>query len=284
MILMVVMALMTQALFIVKRLAKVETIEGRVTVQHGGAGDFVALTSADFIKTNDIISTDNDGRVELKWADGTRVKMEPNTNLAVKEANYNMARKADNSQFLLNRGTIFVRIVKALKPQSKFEIETPTAKAAVRGTIFMVKVEKGRTEVAVHKGAVRVSSGQNNQLRESYITPGKIAFSQTIGQVQVDDSHRDEAAIEAQFAAQQSIVTPTLTATIRLLSDGQRAMIQGRAEAGDTVTINSQKVPVLGNGMFLFRVALTKGPNDFKIVATDKHSATRQLVKSLSAP
>ncbi len=253
-------------------------------VRPNGAGDLVALMRSDIIKPNDEVSTGPDGHVELKWADGTRVKLEPNSDLAVKQTSYNAARKADNSQFQLNRGTIFVRIIKTLNPQSKFEIETPTAKAAVRGTIFMVKVERGKTEVAVYKGAVRVSSGQSNQLSESYITPGKIAFSQTIGQVQVDENRSDEQAIEAKFAAQESIIKPELNAHVRTLNDGNRAIIQGRAELGDFVTINGQSVPVLGNGVFIYRVPVKQGLNRFTIICSDKHGATRQLVKSLSVP
>lgn len=274
---------MTQALFIVKRLAKVETIQGHVMVRHGSAGDFIALTSDDFIKTNDVVTTGPDGHVELKWADGTRVKLEPNSNLAIKNTSYNMARKAENSQFQLNRGTVFVRIVKKLSPQSNFEIETPTTRAAVRGTIFMVKVERGKTEVAVHKGAVRVTSGQQNP-SETYITPGQSAFSQVIGQIQVDETKSQNTGIADPFTAQQSIVKPELSARIRALSDGKRALIQGRTEAGDTITINGKTVRVLGNGVFIYRAPIKPGLNQFSIVCTDKHGATCQLTKTLSVP
>ncbi|HEY0073372.1 MAG TPA: FecR domain-containing protein [Abditibacteriaceae bacterium] len=282
MILVVVMALMAQSLFIVKRLAKVESLQGHAWVQRGGNGEFTPLTQSDFIKTTDVISTKKDGEVELKWADGTRLKMAPNSNLTVAQASYNMARKAETSRFQLSSGTIYVRIMKTLSSQSKFEIETPTAKAAVRGTIFMVKVEKGQTEVAVHKGAVRLTSGEGEGQKTRLVMPQTLALSPDSGQIQIERDAIRQEEIETQFDQQPSIIKPELSARIRQMGDSNRALIQGRSEAGDKITINGQPVSVLGNGAFLYRATLKKGLNHFTIICTDKHGTTCQITKSLS--
>lgn len=281
MILIVVMALMTQSLFIVKRLAKVEKLEGRVLIQHKGASA-TTLAKNDFITVADSITTGSNGKLELKWADGTRVDLEPNTEFSINAATHNMLRKADDSQFGLKRGTIFVRIIKPLTANSKFEVETPTAVTAVRGTVFMVKVEKGQTEVAVHKGSVRVRSSQTGQTNENFISPGQVAFSQQLGQVRVDESKHEDAAVESEFAKHPNIIKPQLTAHVRKMSDENRAIIQGQAEPGDFVTVNGQTVRVLGNGAFLFRVSIKKGLNRFVITCLDRHGASSQITKSLS--
>lgn len=281
-ILVVIMALMTQSLFIVKRLAKVERLQGHVLVQRGGNGEFAPLTRSDIIKTTDVISTGKDGEAEFKWADGTRLKMAPNSNLTVAQASYNMTRKAETSRFQLNGGTVFVRIMKTLSSQSKFEIETPTARAEVRGTIFMVKVEKGQTEVAVHKGAVRLISGEGSEQKTRLVTPQTVALSPHSGQIEVERDKLRQTAIESQFSKQPSIVKPELIVHVRQMRDGNRALIQGRTEAGDKITVNGKTVPVLGNGAFLYRVRVQKGLNHFTIVCTDKHGATCLITKSLS--
>jgi hypothetical protein len=279
-ILLMVFALLAQSIFIIKRLAKAEFVKGRVVVQPNGRGAFIPLSQDDFIKTNDVIRTGSDGIAEFKWADGTRLKVEPSSHLTVKKATYNMARKADESQFRLAQGTIFVRIVKALSPQSRFEVETPTAVAAVRGTIFMVKVDGTKTRVAVHKGAVNVKSQTEENVRESIVTPGKVAISQQQGQIEVNN----DAGIEREFAARESIIKPELTARLTHNADSNGAIIQGRTEAGDKLTINGKKVNVLGNGVFRYRVTLQRGPNHFAIVSTDKHGATKQITRSITLP
>ena len=279
MILIVVFALLAQSLFIIKRLAQAETVTGKVLVQHSGKGDFTPLSAGEFIKTDDVVKTGADGKAEFKWADGTRLNILPDSDLVVRKANYNMAKKSDESQFRLNNGTIFVRIMKSLAPQSKFEVETPTAVAAVRGTIFMVRVQNGRTQVAVHKGSVKVSSGEGDDAHEALIMPGRVATSSAAGEVQTSA----DTEADAEFTEHTDITKPELTARILPLRDN-RAIVQGRAEAGDTVTVNGKEIEVLGSGAFFYRVKLTPGLNSFVIVARDKHNESAQITKTYTLP
>lgn len=280
MILIVIFALMAQSLFIVTRLARAASVTGLVKVQRAGRGDFTPLAPGDFIKTNDVIRTEKDGEAEFAWADGTRLKIEPNSDLTVKKTSHNVAKKADESQFSLSRGTIFVRIVKTLAPQSRFEIETPTTTATVRGTIFMVKVANGQTEVAVHKGSVNVTSGEGETARRRLISPGQIATSQTVGDIKLGKG----TTVQSEFADQESIIKPELMAQVRTLSDNERVLVQGRTEAGDNVTVNGHRVRVLGNGAFSYRTPVKRGENIFTIISTDKHGATNQIARSITLP
>ena len=280
MLLIVVFALLTQSLFIVKRLAKVEGVAGKVMLKRGGMGDFAPLGKAEFVMTEDTLKTGEDGIAELRWLDGTRLKMAPRTEMTVKKSSTHMVRGNDETEFALTNGTIFVRIMKALSPQSRFEVQTPTAVAAVRGTIFMVKVEAGKTQVAVHKGSVKVSSGEGSDLHESLIEPGTVASSSSPGDV---NSAKD-AAIEAIFAAQSDIIKPELSAKIMKLQNGEKLLLQGRTEAGNTVTVNGQKVTLLDNGMFTKRTKSQPGKNEFKIVTTDPHGETAELTKTIALP
>ena len=206
--------------------------------------------------------------------------MAPRTEMTVKKSSTHTMRGSDDSEFVLTNGTIFVRIMKALAPQSRFEVQTPTAVAAVRGTIFMVKVEAGKTQVAVHKGSVKVSSGEGSLRTESLIEPGTVASSSSPGDV---NSGKD-AEMEAQFAAQTDIIKPELSAKILKLQKGEKLLLQGRTEAGNSVTVNGENVSVLENGMFNKRTPSHTGKNEFKITTTDQHGETAELTKSIAMP
>jgi hypothetical protein len=269
MILIVVFALLTQSLFIVQRMAVTTDLKGQVEVQRGGRGNFQGITKGSLIKMNDVLRAQANGEAEFKWLDGTRLRITPDTQLTVKKVSSNAVKRVERSEFRLHQGKVFVRIVKSLRGQSGFEIETPTAVAAVRGTIFSVEVKNGTTQVAVYKGYVEVSSQGKESKEERLIHPGQMAVSGKPGEVET--TRADEA--EAEFERQLSMIQPELSATARALEGGKRVLLQGRTEAGNIVTVNGRRVPVRGDGGFLSRASLQPGINTFDIISTDKHGA-----------
>jgi hypothetical protein len=279
MILIVIFCLLAQSLVVVQRLAKADKISGRVEVQRHARGEFSALTEAGVIQTCDVVRTGADGIAEFKWTDGTRWKVMPNTQITVKKATYNMVKKSDQRQLDLSAGKVFIRIMKSLAPSSKFEVETPTAVAAVRGTIFSVEVVNGKTEVAVFKGQVKVTTGDDANKDETMITPGQSAVSGGAGELQTVADAKSESA----FSEQATIVTPELMATVKRSQEGCKATINGMTEVGDTVTINGERARVLGNGSFIKRLPISSGTNTFTIVSTDKHGEKTTLVRTLTA-
>jgi hypothetical protein len=279
MILIVVFALLTQSLVVIQRIAKADYVSGLVEVQRSGKGGWKTLGKGGLIKTGDVVRSSENGLAEFRWADGTRWKIMPSTEIKVKKSVYNMVKKADQSQLELSTGKVFIRIIKALGPSSKFEVETPTAVAAVRGTIFSVEVKNGKTEVAVLKGKVWLSSDGKNARAGEQIVSGAVGLSSAPGSLNC----ATDAAALSEFSSQKSIVLPQLEAQIKPLQE-KRVLISGSTEAGNAVLINEKKVRVLGNGKFLFRAPLGKS-KDYKVVAIDKHGARAEKVLSLpSAP
>lgn len=277
MILIVVFTLLTQSLVIVQRIAKADKVSGLVEVRRSNKGEWKALSQGGLIKTGDVVRAGRDGQAEFKWADGTRWKIMPLTEIVVKKSTYNMVKKADQSQLQLTTGKVFIRIIKALKPASKFEVETPTAVAAVRGTIFSVEVKDGKTEVAVFKGKVKVSSDGNGGHEENVITPGVAAVSCSPGELLKENG----AAQAADFQKQTTIVQPTLEASVKTLQDGG-FLVSGNTEAGNSLTVNGKKARVLGNGTFRYRVSAKK-ISSFAVVSTDKHGGSASKVLTVAA-
>jgi hypothetical protein len=62
------------------------------------------------------------------------------------------------SRLLLRAGRIYAKVEAALADFAKFEVETPTAVAAVRGTMWSVASTETKDYVSVHEGVVDVSS------------------------------------------------------------------------------------------------------------------------------
>lgn len=268
MILIVVFVLLAQSLFIVQRVAQANDIKGQVEVQRAGAGQFAALSPGQMVAVNDVVRTGKDGSAEFTWADKTRWRVTPGTQLTIAKASANSAKKSEISLFKLDAGKVFVRIVKSLTPDSKFEVETPTAVAAVRGTVFSVEVKGGQTRVETFAGHVKVTS----QGREAMVDPGNEGTAGA-GQIALG------SATGADFRGQPDLIAPELE--VRVKAVGAMAIVQGATEAGDTLQIDGQKAQVLGNGSFVRRAKLKAGHNQWTVVTTDKHGATSSECRAL---
>jgi len=277
MILIVAFAMLTQIVFVVNLLASVDVVRGTVSVQRGGQGEFTTLARGAFVKTGDVLRTASNGNAELVWAGGTRVKMLPNSVMAIQSAQSNGLRRSSNSRFRLEQGKIFVRLARNLAPSSRFEVQTQGAVASVRGTIFSVetKGDEGDTRIAVYRGAVDLKSGGSRQL----IGEGQAARSGadgTSGPIAIS------RAAQSEFKPELSIIQPSLIARAKRVGDA--ALLSGRVEIGSRLDINGQSVPVLANGAFFQRFPVKPGRNLWTFVVTDRHSDTQTLMRTLDVP
>ena len=273
MILIFVFVLLAQSLLIVSRVARAEGVKGVVQVQRASKGEFFALGSGQTVAVGDVVRTGGDGQVEFSWPDQTRWKLTPNTQLTVANATINTARSSENSQFRLDAGKLFVRIVKPIKEGSSFEIRTPTARARVIGTVFSVAaLSGGATRIETFAGRVQLeSAGQS-----IFVNAGHAATSGASGA---------RSAIltpisGADFLAQPDLVRPTLSARVQPMNKDV-VFVRGTTEAGDTLEINGQRALMLSNGSFARRFTMTPGHNQWKIVATDKHGAVSSVCRAL---
>jgi len=142
---------------------KVESIEVKLTFYIGDVSVIrdgniriaklgMNLTAGDILKTG----TRSEARVLFKDIGICRLK--ENTEVKVEE----LIKKAEQnkSKMMLSAGRIIV-ILKKLSEDSEFNIHTPTAVAGVRGTTFILNVERGRettTKLAVLSGRVEFQS------------------------------------------------------------------------------------------------------------------------------
>lgn len=269
MILIVLFCLMAQSLFIVARLASAKSVTGTVEVKRAGENVFQPIVQGEAVKAGDEVRTGKNGRAQFAWADGTRWKIEPNTRLKIERAAIDSWHKTEHTQFHLDEGKVFVRVVKPLASGSSFGIETPLAFATVRGTVWSIEVRSGQTCVGVWKGFVEVS-GQGSE--PQIVRPGHEAIA-GMGGVQL------QTANDAAFQAQSDLLRPSLEAQVEL-GTGE-ASLNGQTEAGNSLLLNGQPLAVLNNGVFLRRAALKTGHNQWTITATDKHGESSSVCRAV---
>jgi hypothetical protein len=94
----------------------------------------------------------------ITFNDGSTIKLEPETVLEINNLEIN---EAGSPVIILSQlvGTTWSSVASMTDPDSKFEIETPTATAVVHGTLFTTEVtEEGETTVITTEGLVSVTA------------------------------------------------------------------------------------------------------------------------------
>jgi len=174
--------LMTQSISVLQRVARVSEISGTVNITHKEEENTIPLGDRRLVQAGDRLSTAlPEGRCTLNWIDGTRIRMEPGTELTVQKCQ--VYKGAEQSAFRLDIGKIWIRVLRMLSQQDKFLINTPTATAGVRGTMFAVEVAAdGSTEISVYEGQVTVA-GESGEVKVAANTIARLGKSQTGPQV-----------------------------------------------------------------------------------------------------
>lgn len=139
--------------------AELTFMRGNVDVLKVGEDRAALLSLGDGLNTGDIVRTKSKSRAQLTFTDGTKLNIAQKSRIEIKEFNL------DTGQ---NKRTVLLRSfrgkVRAIVPEkfagegSRFEVETPTAVAIVRGTDWLniIRALPLSTEEMVLKGKVGV--------------------------------------------------------------------------------------------------------------------------------
>ncbi|MCX8093968.1 MAG: FecR family protein, partial [Candidatus Goldbacteria bacterium] len=100
----------------------------------------------------DAFRTKADSSLEITFDDATIIKLGPNTDLKLSE----MKRNANiaTTIFSLVKGKFLAIVDKLKTPDSKFEVHTKMAIAAVKGTEFAITADESETNLGVFEGSV----------------------------------------------------------------------------------------------------------------------------------
>lgn len=133
--------------------ARAVSVSGTVQLISGSTGRKTALDDDALIRVGDeILSASGTATIEL--ADGSEVRLSPNSRLIFNRlTQYGKAGMVD-TRLRLDRGEIHTRVKPVMEGGARFEIETPSAIAAVRGTAFALQASPEGTSLQVTEGDV----------------------------------------------------------------------------------------------------------------------------------
>jgi len=107
----------------------------------------------DDLEWNDLLKTEQAGRVRAGLADGSILSVGSNSELRVVQHD----AASQQTSLEMNFGKVRSKVVKITQPNGKFEMKTPNAVIGVVGTEFYVGYEANRTTVICYTGQVMVT-------------------------------------------------------------------------------------------------------------------------------
>jgi len=217
---------------------------GDVQIRKMGSDVWRPVAVEDVVEMGDTLRTGSDSACELQIVERGVYRLEANTEMLVAKL-VNQDGDTLTAKMHIDKGTMGLKPRK-LKKGEVFEVETSTAVAAVRGTVFMVSVtEEGDTKVAV--------------------TEGKVALTPKIESL---EKARQEAKIDekAYEALQQSVAAPI------------------EVEANEEVALRSEVVKKVDEKVakVIDQKATTEGPITADKVETVKQEVIQEVVKGVA--
>ncbi|WP_250658649.1 FecR domain-containing protein [Alkalimarinus coralli] len=137
--------------------AMAASVSGRAMLRRHLDSHFSNLTKNSELRVGDEITT-YDGSVLIRFADSSILRLASNSNLVFNRlTRYGKTGMAD-TRMRLQKGRLSTHVTPLNGRGSRYEINTPSAVAAVRGTAFRLATSKGATQLEVTEGAVNFSN------------------------------------------------------------------------------------------------------------------------------
>ncbi len=139
-------------------LAEVRVRDDTVGVRHG-SGDYIAASEGENLGAGDVVRTDGTGQAQIDLFDGSLMRLDGETEVAVREL---VDRPEGHAvAFELSGGRVWNRVAELTSEGDRFEVRMGNAVARVRGTTFMVDCRTKSTcyVVGVSGSTVVESSG-----------------------------------------------------------------------------------------------------------------------------
>jgi hypothetical protein len=150
---------------------------GNVSVMKAGTATWIGAQAGMSLGPGDTIKTGDNSTAEITFVDGTTIELQAGTEIEV-----DSLACADTGPITLvlkqTIGGIIFRVTKVIDPASRYEVETPTGVAGVRGSAMQVYVsEDGTTWITNLEGDIwAVAQGVEVQIpqgQQCIIRPGQ---------------------------------------------------------------------------------------------------------------
>ena len=132
---------------------------GKVEVLISGSENWSRAMPRQALNVNDQIRTAAKSRCEITLTGGGKVRIGENSELVLTEANVKPMTKEFNAT--LKKGNAWVSAKAAFGEKKNVSIRTPTAVAAIRGTVYRTSAGEDESSVLVYEGKVDVNQPAN---------------------------------------------------------------------------------------------------------------------------
>ena len=130
-------------------------VEVTAPAQLTRAGETTPLAAGRDMQVGDILQTGATGQIQLRFFDGTRIAIGPNSNFVIEDITTSNRTTADT--FVVNTVRGAFRFLGGSSPKESYSVRTPTATLGIRGTIFDIAISSSRAaDVILHSGEVEV--------------------------------------------------------------------------------------------------------------------------------
>jgi hypothetical protein len=137
-------------------------VMGKVTVTHSGEPRMLPVKLHDEVMFRDVIQTEKESRTKAFFQDDSILTVGENSRVEITEYIYNPEANLRRSVVKVMQGQVRALVSKVFKSNgSRFEVHTPSAVAAARGTYFTVWHENGQSGIinVGESGRVDFTSG-----------------------------------------------------------------------------------------------------------------------------
>ena len=149
-------------------LTTLSAIDGDVSVMEAGTDSWTEGEVGMSLEVGDTVKTGDDSSAEITLFDGSTVELQPGTEVEI--ASLDISADTGSTTITLEQtiGATISRVVNIIDPASRYEVETATGAASVRGSVLVVCIiEDGTSWVANQKGNIWIrAQGEELQVPE----------------------------------------------------------------------------------------------------------------------
>lgn len=242
-------------------IATVEVVDGAVTV-HRTTGKRIALAVGSSLEEGDVVSTEKDSYVRLRFTDGGQMAIRPQSTLNLQRYHFDKVRPAQDS-LVVNLVKGGMRTVTGMigkrGNENAYRVQGSTATIGIRGTEYVVRECKGDCAVERKSGgplAVNGSSSQQRQKGPATPLPVAARLAAFSGQVMVRDGAKSRVATvgEPLYSGDTVIVSKPGHAALEFNDKTRVVLDQGSEYQVTSVRFNPES-PASGNAL----TSLVKG-------------------------
>ncbi|MFH1812114.1 MAG: FecR family protein [Pseudomonadota bacterium] len=138
---------------------KISFLKGKAERADKADGPWKKLKRNQPVYLGDFVRTLEDSRLELRFSDGSVMRMAATSTLQVNDAKVDVKKQERNVSATLVAGKAWAKVSSMVSSDNKFEVKTENAVAGVRGTTFRINASEDKsTLIKVYAGAVAVSN------------------------------------------------------------------------------------------------------------------------------